>query len=804
MANSSQSIPCDRIKGVFSNSTTESRPGRFKSFFAVILGNQFKVQTILCILGFLLGRVVILDFLNPFSMAFLSAAVTQELNLLMVGTSILLGIVTIGQKELLLKYMFSSVVFIMLHIITHSVKFEKKILTALAAALANFIAGYFIFYIKNYYMYDLLMISIESILIPALVCIYDCSIPMIKNYKNRRLFSSDEIVAFSVLTAFCFVGAEFFIGGFSFKNVSIILLIMLSSYLGNAGTGAAVGITMGIVQALSGSILPSAIGVYGLCGLICSVMKGIGRFGCVFGFIMSNALMTFYINGSTEVLIKFYEIFAASVIFMLLPKELLKRLTSYKSFIAVEQLKEQSYSKRVKSYTIERLSELSGVFRSLSEALRSGAEDSTYFSQADAAKIIDQVTNSICAGCGMKSSCWKRDFYKSYQYFFNLLSMVENGRELMKGNIINDFRDRCIKSEDICASLKYYYDLYRNGLGWKRKINESRVMVSEQLKEVSSIVTDLAIRIDMDVDFDREMEELIMVGLDNEAISVKDVIVTRTGSSVDVDIRMNSCGGRRECIKNIIPIVNRITGRKFNKKNMACDVLQNTICSIKLKEAQRYQVATGIARANKSGTISGDGYSFIELKDGKFMLALSDGMGTGPKAALESNMTITLLEKFLYAGFDKDVALRTINSALLMKSNEETYSTIDMTVLDQYTGEVEFVKVGAVSTFIKHDDSVSIIKNGSLPVGILNHIDMELERRKLVDGDFIIMVTDGVLDCNEEVLDKEKWLADLIATINTRNPQKLADDILEKCLELNDGIAPDDMTVMAAKIWESL
>jgi stage II sporulation protein E len=382
--------------------------------------------------------------------------------------------------------------------------------------------------------------------------------------------------------------------------------------------------------------------------------------------------------------------------------------------------------------------------------------------------------------------------------------MIEVGGEPKRSDSLKSFKERCLKPEEITEGLKYYYDMYRNGLSWRKKINESRLLVSDQLKEVSAVVSDLALRIDMDVDFDRDMEELIMVGLDNEAVRVKDVIVFKAENALDVDIRMDSCGGKRECMKNIIPVVNRITGKKFNKKEMNCNLMHDNICSIKLKEAHRYQIATGIARINKSGTVSGDNYSFIELKDGKFMLALSDGMGTGPKAALESNTTITLLEKFLYAGFDKDVALKAINSMMLLKSNEETYSTVDMTVINQYTGEVEFVKVGAVSAFLKHGDEVQVIRNSTLPVGILSHIDVELVKKKLVDGDFVIMVTDGILDCNKAVVDKEKWLADMIMNMNTRNPQKIAEDIIQNCLEANGGVAPDDMTVMAAKVWETM
>jgi stage II sporulation protein E len=787
-----------------SNHSVTSKRGKLKNTIDLLMNSNFKLYVILGILGLLLGRAVILEFLNPFCMAFLAAALIQDLNVFIVGTSILLGVLSVGEKTILLKYLFSALVFIILYVATHKLKANKKLAVSAAAASANFAAGYFIFYVQNYYLYDLLMVIIESLLIVTLIYIYDCSIPIIKNYKNRRLLSTEEVVAVTVLAAFCFVGAEFSVAGLSIKNILIIFIIMVFAHLGNTGVGAAVGIIMGIVQALSGSILPSAIGVYGLCGLMCGLLKSLGRFGCPLGFIISNALMTFYINGSTEVLIRFYEIFAASVIFACLPASLIKRLSGYKTIIAGEYLKERSYNMRVKEHTIEKLSELSGVYKSLSETLEDMAPDGNYFSQTDAAQIIDQVVGTVCSGCGMSNSCWKRDFYKSYQYLFNLLTMIENGGDSKKNDGVKSFKERCLKPQEIIEGLRYYFDMYKNGLGWRKKMNESRLLVSDQLKEVSAVVSDLALRIDMDVDFDRDLEELIMVGLDNEAVRVKDVIVVKAGSSLDVDIRMSSCGGKRECMNSIIPIVNKITGKKFDKKEMACDLIHDSICSIKLKEAHRYQIATGIARMNKSGTVSGDNYSFIELKDGKFMLALSDGMGTGPKAALESNTTITLLEKFLYAGFDKDVALKAINSMMLLKSNEETYSTVDMTVINKYTGEVEFVKVGAVSAFIKHEDEVQVIRNTTLPVGILSHIDVELVKKKLTDGDFVIMVTDGVLDCNKDIVDKEKWLAEMIMNMSTRNPQRMAEDIIQSCLEANGGVPPDDMTVMAAKIWESM
>ncbi len=804
MVNRAETLFHRRFRSVVFGQAETGKVNTGKKTGSSILKSRLKIHGGFGLLGFLLGRAVILGYLNPFSMAFLAVSMLQEVNVAVAGAGILLGIATIAQKEILLKYLFAALLFIVSYVCLYKIKSNKKMTTALTAGLSNLIAGYFIFYIKDYFLYDLMMIGIESFLIFILVLIYDRSVPALKSIGSRRVLSSEEVVSFAVLFAFCFVGAEFTLYGMSLKNISIILLIMLFSYYGSAGTGTAVGLIMGIVQALSGSILPAAIGVYALCGLMCGVMKNLGRWACPVGFILSNALMTFYINGSTEVLIKFYEILIASALFLFLPKTLVKRFSGCKTIFAGDFSQGGTFNRRVKEHTMEKLGELSDVFNSLSQTLKDSVPANEYFSQTDAAQVIEQVAAKCCTGCGMYNNCWKRDFYKSYQHFFNLLAAAESGQALSKRNLPQEFKERCLKSEEIVHHIRHYFDLYRNSLNWKKKINESRLLVCEQLKGVSSVVSDLASKIDMDVDFDREMEEMIMVGLDIEAVPVQEVIVARNGDRLDVDIRIHGCGGKRDCIKKVIPIVNRIAGRQFVKREMTCDIRQSSICSIKLKEAQRYQVATGIAKTNKSGTVSGDNCSFIELKDGKFLLALSDGMGTGPKAALESSTTITLLEKFLYAGFDKDIAVKTINSMLLMKSSEESYSTIDMTVINQYNGEVEFVKVGAVSTFIKQEDSVQIIRAGSLPVGILSHIDMELVRKKLADGDFVIMVTDGILDSNKEVVDKEKWLAGMISGINTRNPQKMAEEITRQCLELNGGCAPDDMTVMVAKIWESM
>jgi stage II sporulation protein E len=800
----SEIFPYNRVKNSFANETVVNKVNRLKQFKTIMINSQFKLNTTFAFLGFLLGRAVVLDFLSPFGLAFIAVFALQEMGMGIVLTGVLLGVFSIGQNEILLKYFISASIFVVVYLVSSKWRINKKALAAVTAAMANFAAGYFIFYIKNYYIYDLMMVIIESFLIALLVYVYDGAFPVLKNFKARKVISNEEVVSLSILLAFCFVGADFNLLSISIKNVSMILLIMLFSYYGSAGTGAAIGIILGVIQSLSGSILPGAIGVYGLCGLLCGVLKSIGKAGCAFAFILGNALMTFYINGSTEVLIKFYEILIAAIIFMIIPSSFMTKALSSKKIFASDLLKDKTYNKRFKEYTTDKLTEVASVFDELAATLKDSVSSKEFYSQNDAAQILDQVVSKCCSNCGMSSNCWKRDFYKSYQYLFGFLTQIENEGSIKLESIPKNFMDRCIKPEEMISSIRYYYELYRNDINWKRKIHESRMIVCEQLREVSTVVSDLASQIDVDVNFNRNLEEMIIVALDTQGINVQDVAVAEKGSGISIDIKVPACGGKRECIKNIIPIVNKVTKKKFVKRDMLCMTKNQDQCSIRLKEAEKYQVVTGIAKIAKSGAVSGDNYSFIELKDSKLMLALSDGMGTGYKASIESGTTIRLLEKFLYAGFDKDLVVKTINSLLLMKSNEETYATIDLSVINQYNGEVEFVKVGAVSTFIKYEEHVDVIKVGSLPVGILKNVEMEFVRRKLQDGDFVIMVTDGILDSNQGEVNKERWLAEIISNINTRNPQMMADEILSICMDANGGTACDDMTVMVAKIWETV
>ena len=220
-------------------------------------------------------------------------------------------------------------------------------------------------------------------------------------------------------------------------------------------------------------------------------------------------------------------------------------------------------------------------------------------------------------------------------------------------------------------------------------------------------------------------------------------------------------------------------------------------CTTRYIEDQRMRVTTGVAKTAKSTRGSGDSYSFMEMKNGTALLALSDGMGSGERARRESEATVGLLEDFIDSGFDKELAVRMINSVLVLKSAEESFATLDICSIDLYTGEAEFIKIGAASTFLLRNGKVRVIRSSSLPIGMLNDVDLETSTHHLHHDDVIVMVTDGIIPD----IARENQLAEALQRCRYRNPQDIADFILAES-EADTDTPRDDKTVLAARIWE--
>ena len=228
-------------------------------------------------------------------------------------------------------------------------------------------------------------------------------------------------------------------------------------------------------------------------------------------------------------------------------------------------------------------------------------------------------------------------------------------------------------------------------------------------------------------------------------------------------------------------------------------VLGSSMMQFTFEEDTLLHAITGVARMTKDGeSVSGDNFSCISLPGGELLLALSDGMGSGSDAFEESQTVIELLEQMAEAGFSHDSAIRLINSMYMNKDGRESFATLDVVVLNLFKKNCFYLKNGAAATFLRHDSNIIRIEGQTLPVGVVQDIESYVGRINITQGDYIIMMTDGVSDCfdnDEDVLENYLRESSII------NPQELAEKILDEAVKIRGGVS-DDMSVIVTGVWE--
>ena len=310
-------------------------------------------------------------------------------------------------------------------------------------------------------------------------------------------------------------------------------------------------------------------------------------------------------------------------------------------------------------------------------------------------------------------------------------------------------------------------------------------------------------------EFATQKEEILKL-LEQKDIEIKSIEIKQTNAGrYIVDVYTDICGNMdgTECdIRKINKIINKVLNQELVLQNQECGLrLNKDTCKFTYISGDKYNIQIGTAKSTKSGSpVSGDSSLQIKLQDGKYLLALSDGMGSGPEAMKSSKIAVKMLERLLSAGFEKDVSLKLINSTLSANTEEDMYATLDIEILDLFNGNMEFIKNGACPTYVKRGRTVQLLKSMALPTGILNDVDLVVYDYDLNDGDILVMCTDGVIDSNKEYVNKQLWLRYLLEDIEVNDAQKIADIIIAEAIDNDYGKQKDDMSVIVAKITKKL
>ncbi len=763
-------------------------------------------EIILLIFCFLIGRAVLFQETAPFGIALFAVLLHRRMGAFSAFLAVSAGLLSYRFGFFSIKYITAmALVAATWNLVPRKRVIESDLSTALAVLLALSVVNMMDGFLNHFLVYGLLIGAFESLTGFMMVFVFSRAADVFKDQKRRRILSGEEIICISILLSLAVIGFwNISILGLSLRNMMAVFMILLFAAIGGAGVGASMGITVGFVLSLATSPDPMLIGNLAVCGLIAGTFKEWGRLGAAITFLMANVLMTFYINQSTFIILPFWEIAVAVTILLMIPTKGIGYLKQYLDYSFVRTKDQQYYVKRMQELTVGRLKEFSQVFFHLSKAFGRISERKSTVGQEEISKLFDLVADQVCKDCALYRGCWQRDFYNTYSNMFELLAICDANGTAELSDMPQGLKRRCLTPNRLVEAMNSVYAIYRSNLQWQERIDDCRHLVAEQLEGISEVVTQLAAELNMDIRFKKDIEDSIHIALDKQGIRVKEVLVLeKAGGRIEVGITKNPCQGKRECVRQVEKVVSSVMGKPMTGSRMACTYAGKEDCTLHLTAARQYEVMTGVARRPKElDRACGDSYSFAPLKDGKYLLALSDGMGTGARAAEESSVVISLLENFLEAGFGQDITIRTINSILMLRSREEIFATVDLCMLDLVQGNADFIKIGGVSAFIRQQDRVQIIRESSLPIGILEDVQLDTISAPIEDEDMIILVTDGILDAFSQGADGETSCAAFIASFDTGNPQELADILLEKALSLSEGEARDDMTVMATRIWK--
>ena len=595
-----------------------------------------------------------------------------------------------------------------------------------------------------------------------------------KNLSSRQTVS----LFFLMGTLLVSLAGVTFFDGLSLGRVTAVLLVMAVARVGGAQMGAAAGVTGGLGMDLAMGGMPFYAMAYGFAGLLMGAGRKQGRLFGVLSYAVANAVAVLWSWDAQPRLSGIYEVFIASVLFLLIPEGWLRRLAAL-----VTRQEEKEGQRRAAQHVRQRLEATADAFRQLRGSLRAAFPKDAP-NDGDPSVVFDRAAERVCRRCALRSACWEQDYVSTFNALNDALgAMLERGKG-EAGDFPGWFASRCVHFSEFLRAANEEMVALRYRRQYQARIRESRGAVCRQYETLADILTASALELSTELTPDPNREKrlrrhlaaleiegetavyydrsghlrLEVAGEGAETLSSEEEI-SRLSELMAVPLRLEESGGHRTVLVQSEPLMAR---------------------------------AALAARRREGQRESGDTGTWFKRPDGSLFVLLCDGMGSGQAAHRESGLAVRLLEEFLRSGMDSAAALRTVNSALALKNEESgAFTTVDLLRLDLYTGSGEICKLGAAPTYIRKGTAVSRLSGAALPAGLADGdgVGPDVTALTLEPGDWVLLVSDGVADGEDD-----GWVRERLEKFDGHSPKELARQVMEES-EKRVGSA-DDRTVV--------
>lgn len=740
-----------------------------------------KSNILIYILCFLAARNSIANELYPFAVSFLCAYfIYKQHSIIMLAVAIL-GVVSAKGS---LVYIF-TLVFTYLYFIKIRDNENKNIVhISILISVVLFLFKIIDMIIKGFEIEVFLINSFECMLVFSSIYIINTGINILKDIGSIKNDTEKKICLCITIIISILGFKEIYILDFSIlKCIEYFIIPFCACYLGPE-MGALSGFIFGFINGTSvtyAAYYISALSFGGVVtGLFCSKNRLYG--GVIFPIV---SVTIFYYFGTTD-------IFKGDI------KELVTGFLIY--FIVVffndrkikmSISKEQPNKKTDNTY--KKLTKLSRAIEEVCTAYREGLQRDNLSGSSEKDEIINEVYSTNCLYCTNHDVCWKNNFNKTYYAFIKIIKNINSSKNIIANNYLKDIG--CNKYNDV---MKDIYKVVRKidaNILKQSEINKSKQAVVDHLLETSNIINDTAKEIkDEDIRSRRAINH-IKLDLEKEQIYVNHIDISGKVEDVLIIITFDTKENLDRAVDNIVSTIFDITGMRIfcTEKVITTD----TKYILKFRSRKKINANSYYSRISKGNSIvSGDSFCY-GTNDDKYYIILSDGMGSGTQAQNESKSTVDILSKLTEANFNEKQLIKTMNSLLLLKFEDERYTTIDLSIVDFIEHEVRFYKAGSAPTFLIKEKEIIRINSNSLPVGILEEMDYQFNQSKIKPGDIIVMVTDGIIDSIN--LNEGKSFEKYLNSIRNEEPQNMANLILAYAIRGCSEII-DDMTVIVTKV----
>lgn len=770
---------------------------RWTSVLARSTKKVWITQIIYFLLALLFARAELYYGIRPFAAAIICAGALCGIPIAPIAAGGLIGLFTMGlNMRNALMYIFPFIIVCTVVFVLQQKNVKLNLIKSILLVIASHLFSPLLLHMTTF---DFILYTVSVIASIILISVMRTAINLVLSYSTRKHIAPEDVICFAVCGTGVILGiGDFFIAGLSLQRICALFIVALAAQCGGVGAGAASGCLLGFLQAAQFQTAPYLSAVLGVCGAVGGAFRNLKRIGVSIAFLLAYVLVTLAFEGYIMPTLSILELGISLAAFLLLPKKAVSEITQLSQGGGPNLRSPKFYIRQTKSQVGARLGEIGGIFGEMARILEDGVSPAQR--KVNSSELAVSAVRHICTDCVKKVHC-----KESMDIKRSLLSLSER-LETKTAISIDDadivLREQCIRLREMLHVMNQLKRSEREKRFMASKADSERKLVAQQMFMVSEIMERLAKDAGAEAVFDDALERTVREDLDSASISCREVLVQHSADGkTTVNIVKNACEHERQCVDKCEAIISNACGKAMISCAVNCNNAGKGLCALQYIDAPKYSVITGVATRPKSGSkVSGDNFTIQGLENDRYMIALSDGMGSGRRASEESEAAISLIEKFYLAGFRDEIVINTINKLLLLRDNDEMYATLDLCIIDRTAGKADFIKIGAIQGYIKRNNKVNTIVPQSVPLGIVDSITPAKLSIDIQSGDIIVMITDGV---SESVSHSDELIADWLEQITTTNPQSIADALMKRCLKQTDGACPDDITVIVTKIQQT-